>query len=60
MIPCESISVYCYFKANEFYLMDDKEFKNSALKNEKIKSEFIEIFRFIIEYTKFCISNNIN
>ncbi|CAD8136388.1 unnamed protein product [Paramecium pentaurelia] len=60
MIPPESISVYCYIKAYEFQLLDDKEFKNIALKNEIVKKEFIEIFGFIIQYTKICIQNNIN
>ncbi|CAK56001.1 unnamed protein product (macronuclear) [Paramecium tetraurelia] len=59
-IPVESISVYCYFKANEFQLLDDKEFRNIALKNEAVKQELNEIFGFIIEYAKFCISYNVN
>ncbi|CAD8048226.1 unnamed protein product [Paramecium sonneborni] len=60
MIPVEAISVYCYFKAHEFQLLDDKEFKSIVLENQKAKQIFIEIFEFIFEYTKFCISKNIN
>ncbi|CAD8052446.1 unnamed protein product [Paramecium sonneborni] len=60
MIPAEAISVYCYFKAHEFQLLDDKEFKSIIFENEKVKETFIGIFEFIFEYTKFSISNNIN